>query len=79
MSDKLLPCPCGKTPTELCLTEGSTLKWGWASGNCCNEWCIEFRTVNYQPDSQETIDQAIKCWNESPRAQPIAALQGGHV
>ena len=74
MSDKLLPCPCGETPTELHLDKGATYKWGWVSGNCCNEWHIEFRTVNYQPDSPETMEQAIKYWNDALRAQPSDKL-----
>lgn len=74
MSDKLLPCPCGKTPTELHLAESLSYKWGWASGNCCGEWNIEFRTVNNTLDSPETTEQAIKCWNDTPRAQPSDKL-----
>ena len=69
MSEEIKPCPCGQTPTKLCLMDtGQGMKWGIASGNCCNEWNVEFRT-GYNPiDSKECYDIAVGYWNDAPRS-----------
>jgi hypothetical protein len=69
---ELLPCPCGKTPTALNLYAGHVAgKYACASGNCCDEWFVEFR-ANYMQLAWDGAlkDIATKAWNESPRAQP---------
>ncbi len=71
MNDKtmleLKHCPCGATPTALNLSEGSTYRWGYASGNCCSQWEIEFRTKG-RPNEPEYMQAAIDEWNLAPRA-----------
>ncbi len=65
---KVLPCPCGKTPNKLCLTDaGQGMKWAWASCDICGEWSIEFRTRYHPLDSKECMDLAIADWNDAPR------------
>ena len=49
---KLLPCPCGQQLTKLSVDEGSTFRWGYVSGGCC-DWEIEFRTNLHKIDSKE--------------------------
>jgi len=66
--NKLLVCPCGKTPSKLYISEAETCKWAYVSGDCCGEWNIEFRTGYYKTDSNECMELAIKQWNDSPRA-----------
>lgn len=72
--DELKPCPCGKTPTRLHVTDaGQGGKWAWATGDCCGEWHLEFRT-DYEPlGSDECADYAIERWNRAERAAPTAA------
>jgi len=65
---KLKRCPCGKFPKELHTAQGSTAKWGYACGDCCNNWNIEFRTVNYDFSSKESYEKAVGYWNEAPRS-----------
>lgn len=69
MGEKLKPCPCGKTPTELYIVDGGQgQKYAFAYGSCCGEWHIEFRT-DYKPlDSQECMQKAIDAWNLTPRS-----------
>ena len=68
---ELKKCPCGKTPNGLLIEEGSTSRWGYAYGDCCSEWMIEFRSVNNNPMSPESYDMAVKYWNDSPRAREL--------
>ena len=69
MKHKLLGCPCGKTPTELDVTDiGQGGKWAGVSGNCCGVCEIEFRTQYNALDSAECMALAIEAWNEAPRA-----------
>ena len=63
---KLKPCPCGETPRTLHLTPGDG-KWAWVSGDCCNEWTIEFITKGFALDTDSCMEQAIKFWNEATR------------
>ena len=67
MKVKLKPCPCGKVPTKLCISESNTSKWAYVSGNCCGEWNIEFRTGYYKLDSKDCMVFAIEEWNHAPR------------
>jgi len=65
----LLPCPCGKVPTELHLVDnGQGFKWANASGDCCGEWMIEFRTEYYKLDSPAAMNLAFHAWNAALRA-----------
>ena len=66
MIELLKPCPCGKVPTKLGVSEGSTFRWGYVSGCCCG-WEIEFRTNLYKIDSPECYMKAVDAWNEAPR------------
>jgi len=83
---ELLPCPCGEIPTALNITDANQgSKWAFASGNCCGEWTIEFRT-QYRPiDGREVKHLAYVAWNDSPRGtpqwQPIetAPRDGTHI
>jgi len=64
---KLARCPCGKTPTFLCIDGGFPARWAVVSGNCCGDWQTEFRLDFKEPDSDEGLALAIKAWNETPR------------
>jgi hypothetical protein len=64
----LKPCPCGKTPTQLHITEGSTFRWRYVSGDCCG-WMIEARVNTMRPKSEEKdYEECAKAWNEQDRA-----------
>ena len=65
---ELKPCPCGKTPTNLCVIEGSSCKFAFVTGNCCGEWHVEFRTDYTDLDSDECYGLAVSAWNETVRA-----------
>ena len=69
MKDKLKPCPCGRTPDNLYITDGDTCKWAWVSGDCCGEWSIEFRTKYHQLHTKECIELSIKGWNTAGRGE----------
>jgi hypothetical protein len=62
----LKPCPCGETPESLHIDQLGT-KWAYASGNCCNEWNIEFR-LQYETDAEEAQKIAADYWNQTVRA-----------
>ena len=64
---KLKPCPCGKTPNKLCVSESNTSKWGYVCGDCCGEWNVEFRTDYRRLDTKECMELAIEEWNSAPR------------
>lgn len=69
MSD-LEPCPCGKTPEKLFITDGHLARYSWASPDCCGEWAIEFDN-HYQTmstDANDVMDLAVAAWNEASRA-----------
>jgi len=66
---ELATCPCGKTPTELNITDaGQGRKWANVAGNCCGEWMIEFRTHYTEFRSEECVQLAREAWNAAPRA-----------
>ena len=62
----LKPCPCGKTPESLSIEAGASCKWSYASGNCCGDWNIEFRTT-YTNDDDELMRLAVDAWNNACR------------
>jgi len=62
----LKPCPCGKTPAELHLDCPERCKWGYASGDCCNEWIVEFRN-QYTTNPETSMLRAVERWNATPR------------
>ena len=63
---ELKPCPCGETPKELHVYDGG--KWAYASGDCCDDWSVEFRT-GYETNQTKLKALAAVAWNETPRAQ----------
>ena len=67
MDRDLKPCPCGKVPTALILDCQRQAKYGYAMGDCCNEWLIEFRN-QYTTNSETTMARAVEGWNDTPRA-----------
>ena len=64
---KLKPCPCGETPEELHVSDEAGCKHAFVTGSCCGEWIVEFRTINYNPHSSDSMQAAIKSWNETKR------------
>ncbi len=68
---ELLPCPCGKVPPSLCISdESNPERWKHVSGGCCGEWEIEFR-AQYQLGDDLTRE-ATEAWNAAPRPLPAA-------
>lgn len=64
----LAACPCGRTPSRLQLTDnGQGGKWASATGDCCGEWGIEFRTMYNDLESTECYKLACDAWNSAPR------------
>ncbi len=61
---KLKPCPCGQTPETLIVTPSQSLKYAFVSGDCCNEWHVEFRTDYLDPDDTAYSELAAQAWNE---------------
>mgnify|MGYP000282822972 CR=1 FL=1 len=70
MNDELKPCPCGKTPTKLHIETGATCKYSYASGDCCGEWLIEFRTHYLLAGTDGAMELAVEAWNEADRKEP---------
>jgi len=68
---RLEPCPCGSVPKSLEIVSMGQYKYALAVPSCCEEWMIEFRTVNYKLDSDETMDAAVLAWNISTRGRSI--------
>lgn len=66
---ELKKCPCGKTPSALHVGGGVSSSWAWVCGDCCYNWAIEFRTVHHDWTSNESYENAVKYWNDSPRAE----------
>ena len=63
----LKPCPCGKTPTSICLSGWEPRqKWVNAFTGCCGEWMFEFR-ANYEGEEHKVQLMADAAWNELPR------------
>ena len=70
---KLKSCPCGETPKSLLLVDNG-VKWAYATGNCCNEWHVEFRTRYNKLESDECMALAVEAWNLATRKPPNTAL-----
>lgn len=66
--EKIKPCPCGKTPERILCLPGSTSTYGFAVGDCCTEWHVEFHT-QHKPESGERDALALKAWNGAPRGE----------
>ena len=64
---EIKPCPCGETPTKLVIFTNGGYKYAQCYGDCCHEWSIEFRTVNYEPLSEDSYLSAVETWNRAPR------------
>ena len=69
MPEKLKQCPCGVIPDDLCIEEGRSSKWAFASCGKCGEWTIEFRTNYLELGSIECKDIAYEAWNNAPRGE----------
>ena len=68
MTQKLKPCPCGKTPNHLFITTTSQgRKWAAVSGDCCDLWSIDFNISGLT--EAETHDAAAIAWNLAPRKE----------
>lgn len=63
----LRPCPCGKTPANLCVMEGHTHSYAFVSGDCCGDWLVDFRIRFSAPGSEERMTLATEAWNRAPR------------
>jgi len=69
---KILKCPCGCVPEEMHITQsGPSNKYAIATGDCCDAWNVEFRTVKYDIESEATKQAAIQAWNRAPRADSV--------
>lgn len=67
-SDLLAPCPCGGQVKSLHITDaGQGGKFAFVSGDCCDEWMIEFRTNYAALDSDACKKLAWAAWNNAPR------------
>ncbi len=62
-------CPCGEIPDDIIIVEGSCSKWAFATGSCCGEWHIEFRTSYEELESVKCKEYATRAWNEAPRVK----------
>jgi len=63
----LKPCPCGETPKSLRIADNGS-KWAYVSGNCCDEWSIEFRTQYHRINTDECMALAVEAWNAAGRS-----------
>lgn len=66
--ETLNKCPCGQIPDSLLIVDNG-VKWAFATGNCCNEWHIEFRTRYNKIDSDECMKLAKEAWNNATRGE----------
>lgn len=77
VAQNLLPCPCGKVPTDISVIDmGQGYKYAGAMPNCCGEWIIEFRTVGYDLTGDDTKAAAIDAWNSAPRGIIDRSVKG---
>ncbi len=65
---QLKKCPCGQIPKDLLIETGSSCKYSFACGDCCNEWSVEFRTT-YTNDDSELEKLASIAWNSAARSE----------
>lgn len=74
----LAPCPCGEVPDSLIVCEGRLGSEAMVSGNCCDEWSVEFR-INYKdPYSPEGYALAVEAWNGAKKMSPIKLAERFH-
>ena len=61
-------CPCGQTPKELYISEGSTYRWRYVEGDCGCGWMIEVR-VNTMRERNTQLDhqECAEAWDDMPR------------
>ena len=71
----LKKCPCGQTPESLFLHSDGSAKYASASGQCCNEWDVTFRTQYEALDSDKCMEYAIDAWNDAPRSDVETRLR----
>lgn len=65
----LKPCPCGKTPNDLVINGVMTDRYMYVTGNCCDEWSVEFRAGYFDPATSSCLLLAIVAWNGAPRGE----------
>lgn len=65
---ELKPCPCGQIPESLSVSAGSTYRWRYVSGLCCNEWIIEARVTHGSGDVN-VYEECVRAWNSAPRGK----------
>lgn len=63
----LAPCPCGEVPNGLIMECSERAKFGRAAGQCCGSWYVEYFN-RFEGDQNKMLVNAVKAWNESPRA-----------
>lgn len=63
---EIKPCPCGNTPDELYVSEGSTFRWRYVECKC--GWMIEARINTLRPHCEEQdYLECVDAWNAMPR------------
>jgi hypothetical protein len=72
---ELNPCPCGFTPKELSICEGSTYRWRIVSADCenfyCPDWMIEVK-VGSSWTQTEIYDHCVSEWNKATKPKSLA-------
>jgi len=63
----LAPCPCGEVPDGLIMECSERAKIGRAAGQCCGSWYVEYLN-RFEGDQNKMLVNAVKAWNDSPRA-----------
>jgi len=66
MTEKLNKCGCGEIPEYLMTESGSSCKYAFVCGSCCNEWSIQFRST-YTRDDDKLMELATTAWNNASR------------
>ena len=65
---ELKPCPCGKMPEKLLISEGSTFRWRYVEGDCGCGWMFETRINTMRKASgQEDYEECVEAWNAKDR------------
>jgi len=62
-------CPCGKRPEKLIIGLGQNITT--ATGDCCDDWLVLFRSEYQSRDSDLTQQLAVEAWNEVSRAEAL--------
>lgn len=63
----LKPRPCGLVPTKLDVSDGSTYRWRYVSGDCGCGWMIEAGRMDYMETEEKVYAVSVDCWNDMPR------------